>query len=204
MKRIHIINLFLALIVLFTACQNENSPDKVDLSDIPAESKVIRTEMRLAQGEYPTLISDFPAFSQLYFNRIMGIPADTAAPSSIPEIDSFLAFETTRRLLDTVADVYPESHPVFDELVEAARYYQYYFPLAPAPDFYTLVSEFSLSCFLFEDDERKNAVGISLELFLGPDFPYEKLDPGNPNFSYFLSRTFNPRSSSQESHATPG
>lgn len=59
-----------------------------------------------------------------------------------------------------------------------------------APTVYTFISGFQYQCFVFEH-ENEEALGLGLDLFLGSSFPYGKIDPGNPAFSAYLTRSFN-------------
>jgi hypothetical protein len=79
---------------------------------------------------------------------------------------------------------------VQSELAEAFRYLQYYFPGNRVPNVYTLISGFGYFPFIFDDGDR-DGLGISLEMFLGSDFPYRTFVGNVPAFSDYLVRTYN-------------
>ena len=58
------------------------------------------------------------------------------------------------------------------------------------PTIYTFISGFTYQTFLF-DDGNKEGIGVGLDMFLGADFPYAQINPSNPSFSSYLTRTFN-------------
>jgi hypothetical protein len=70
------------------------------------------------------------------------------------------------------------------------KYFHHYFPDADIANVYTMNTGFNYQRFLFADDNEKNALGVSLDLFLGDDYPYKRLDPQNPSFSKYLTRSF--------------
>ena len=77
-----------------------------------------------------------------------------------------------------------------EELIETCKNLKYYFPGVPTPVFYTLFSEFAFQSFIFTDSDR-DAIGIGLDMFLGDDFDYKNVDPTNPAFSEYLTRSYN-------------
>ena len=56
---------------------------------------------------------------------------------------------------------------------------------------FSFLSGFTYQCFLF-DDQDGEGIGLGLDLFLGNDFPYSKIDPTNPAFSSYLTRSYTP------------
>src|SRR5690606_40895769 len=85
---------------------------------------------------------------------------------------------------------YMDMTSIREDFATAFRYLQYYFPGNRVPNVYTLISGFGFFPFIFEDGDR-DGLGISLEMFLGSDFPYKSFAGNDPMFSDYLVRTFN-------------
>ena len=51
----------------------------------------------------------------------------------------------------------------------------------------TYISEYTIGGFLYGD----NSIGVGLDFYLGEGYPYQLYNPANPNFSSYLTRTFN-------------
>jgi hypothetical protein len=51
----------------------------------------------------------------------------------------------------------------------------------------TYISGFSIGGFLYGN----NSIAVGLDFYLGDHFPYLQIDPSNPNFSKYMTRTFN-------------
>ena len=96
----------------------------------------------------------------------------------------------TRKLYDTVFVEYPDLDKIERDFESAFKFYTYYFPDFKFPNIYTLVSDFNYQNFIFDDGER-DGIGIGLDMFLGSTFPYKGIDPQNPSFSDYLTRSFN-------------
>ena len=90
-----------------------------------------------------------------------------------------------------MSEAYSEFTPVEKDLQRSLQFFKYYFPGLPEPSFYTLVSDFAYANFIFEEGRGKDALGIGLEFFLGKSMDYKALDPENPAFSEYLTRSFN-------------
>ena len=66
---------------------------------------------------------------------------------------------------------------------------KYYFNDFIAPNIYTFTSEYTYQKFIFED-AGKDGLGIGLDMFLGSNYDYKRIDPNNPAFSDYLTKTF--------------
>jgi len=106
-------------------------------------------------------------------------------------IQSFLKDNRIKKLNDTISAIYPDLKFLSKELEPALKYYKYYFPKKELPEFYSFFSEFAYQPIIFNGSRNNNAIGIGLDMFLGEDFDYKKIDPANPVFSAYLTRTYN-------------
>ena len=193
MNRLLFFAVFLTL--LMQSCQCNKSNDIPDVSHIPAEVKIRRFEQdlfqidtaRMAEG-LDRLEKEYPEFSWVFFNRILGSKDSLIAPEGHLEyVKGFISYPSVRKLYDTTQVVYPDLDFLEKQLVQSFRYLKYYFPGMQEPDLTTFISEYTVGSFTYGE----NSLAVGLDFFLGADYPYLAYNPGNPNFSQYLTRTNN-------------
>ncbi|HEX5626369.1 MAG TPA: hypothetical protein VFX48_10150, partial [Saprospiraceae bacterium] len=135
----------------------------------------------------------YPVFASLYFKELLGLSnsEDSTIAGLVPGLRDFLSDSLNRTLYQLAEQAYPPGKALSDELLLSLKRLKYYFPQEREPIFYTLISGFSYGNFIFSDADGRDGIGIGLDFFLGEDFDYKKLDPRNPVFSEYLTRTFN-------------
>ena len=189
-----------ALIVisaLILGCQSEEQEFIPDVSEIESQVGIRRFDQALFQLDtnnieagLEKLAKTYPELSEIYFSRILRATDPRLAPNGpAPYIKGFLQHEPVRNLYDSVQVHYPELSELEADLEQAFRFFQYYFPEEPVPTVSTLITEYAVAAFVYGE----NDLGVSLDYFLGPDYPYQKLNPRDPAFSAYLTRTFNRR-----------
>ncbi len=178
------------------SCQSDPGVTVPDVSDIDISFDVRRFEQALFKldsqnlsGGLAALEAAYPVFSQLYFGQILGAnDPRLTAEERLEYIRGFIQHPSVRKLYDTTQVVFPTMAPYEEDFRSAFRFFHYYFPEEPIPDVTTYISEFSVAAFVYEG----NRLGVGLDLFLGNTFPYRSVDPLNPQFSGYLTRTFTP------------
>jgi len=192
--------LFVPIVLLFLfslqSCENERKVP--DTSNIDLQLNINRFEQDLfsidsnhVEEGILQLNQKYPAFSELFFTRILplkrGINSDSAF---FKNVKGLITFKPIQRLVDTCNIVFSDMNDIESQLTSAYKYYKYYFPKKDVPNIYTLISEYAYQTFLF-DDNAQDGIGISLDMFLGSNYPYAQIDPQNTAFSNYLTRTFN-------------
>ena len=184
--------LFLAIAVIYS-CGDSTSESIPDVSYIEESHDLIRYENALfgldtnnIDEELKKLIGKHPAFSELFFSSVF--PIDLNDPKALNRI---IGAESMIHLKDTTSLIFKDFDKIDQEFSQAFKYLKHYFHSAKAPNLYTFISEFGYQRFLFEDEKGKDAIGIGLDLFLGGSYPYKAIDPTNPAFSEYLTRSFN-------------
>ncbi|KGE87977.1 MAG: hypothetical protein ACE362_14155 [Phaeodactylibacter xiamenensis] len=193
-KRMHLFA-FLIAATLIWGCQTGEQEFIPDVSGIEAEVDIRRFDQALfqldtnnMQAALEGLMEDYPELGDLYFSRILRANDPRMAPDGpAPYVKGFLQHEPVRNLYDSVQVHYPDLSDIEEELEQAFRFFQYYFPDEPVPTVSTLISEYAVAAFVYGE----NDLGVSLDYFLGEDYPYQKLNPRDPAFSAYLTRTFN-------------
>ena len=193
-------NILLACILL-AACIiscSEPKPQKVfpnvDAMDL-GDYSFVRYDRAIADMDtsdvlkaYTALMRKHPILTDLYFKRLLNIEHENL-DSFYYEIGEFLKAKEIRMLQDTIEHLYPDTKNIESALDHAFRLMKYYFPEFQAPNVYFMQTEFAYQNIIFLDGERDGA-GIGLDMFLTDKFDYKSLDPRNPAFSEYLSRTY--------------
>lgn len=188
--------LLLILIALTQACECGKGKDIPDVSGLEADVEVMRFERELFQADtlhfkqaLEALRKQYPDFEEIFFNQILGSNDPRIAPAGAElYIKGFVTDPRIRKLYDTVQVVFPDLQWFEKDLEQAIRFYRYYFPKQPSPSkVVTYISEYTIAGFLYGN----NDIALGLDFFLGADYPYLLYNPGNPNFSLYLTRTYN-------------
>lgn len=185
------------VLTFFAGCKSDKRDDLPDVSGIsPVKLEIRRFEQDLFKLDTNQLATELPAlktkygeFANIYFDQILGSSSKDVAPQGeVPFVKGFLTHPAVRRLYDTCQVLFPElPGESLKQLEEAFRYYQYYFPKRPVPTLTTFISEYSVGNFVYGN----NDLAIGLDFYLGEKYPYLDYNPDNPNFSQYLTRTFN-------------
>lgn len=185
------------IVILANSCTTDKSNKIPDVSDVKIDWSLVRYEAEMlgldsANGTVyaEPLFTKYPVFSQLYFRNIMGFNvSNDSLPAAAGELIGHHLF---RHWLDTCHQVFLDFTPYEKELKRSFQLLRYYFPEREVPRVYSLVSEFSIGNFIFIDADGRDALGIGLDFFLGPEFPYVAMAGEFPAFSRYLSRSFTP------------
>ena len=138
------------------------------------------------------LRAEDPDFWNLYFRQIVPLEKqDEPADSLLYRLNRFIQEPGVRWLYDTTAQIFEDFADLKREFSQAFQFYQYYFPEREVPAVYTMLTDFAYFPFIFQDSRSQDALGVSLEMFLGREFPYQRLLGNHPAFSDYLLRTFN-------------
>lgn len=185
---------FISLIIW--SCESEQKEFIPDVSDISISQEIVRFDQLLSQldtnnlkSEIEMLKAKYPHFTDIYFKNVL--PFDLANQKSFLEnLRGYLGDERILKLQDTVAIVFQdfEDGPLA-KLEDGMKFMKYYFNDFQAPNVYTFTSEYTYQKFIFED-AKKDGIGIGLDMFLGRDYDYKSIDPNNPAFSQYLTKTF--------------
>ncbi len=193
-KKAFIYNALLA--ISFFSCQNEDQKYIPDVSDIAVETKMRRFEKDLFSLDTNNLDAGleqlrgaYPVFAPLYFGQILGIDGERIKPEEeTAYIGGFLKHPPVRHLYDTSMVLYSNMEDIQTEFDQSFKYLKHYFPELPTPDVTTFISEYTVAAFIYGE----NSLAVGLDFFLGEQYPYQTINPGNPAFSAYMTRTFTP------------
>lgn len=182
---------------LLIGCAGEATIETPDVSHIEMPVEINRFEKELfaldtsnLEMELAALEERYPEFSNVYFTYVLASRNPQVAPEGhLDYVRGFLTHPAIQYLYDTTQTVYPDLSAVREDFQQAFRYLKYYLPEVPTPSVTTYISEYTIAAFVYGDGD----LGVGLDFFLGADYPYARYNPGNPNFSAYLTRSFDPR-----------
>ena len=186
---------FIFLVGVLQSCGLDQSNDIPDISDISIDTKLRRFESDLFAIDtnnmamaLQNLKSQYPEFGTIFFDNILRSSDPRIAPEGEEAfIKGFINHPSLEYLYDTCQVIYPNLDQIEKDFESAFQFYKYYFPDQPVPDVTTFLSEYTIGAFIYGE----NSLACGLDFFLGENYPYANLNPQNPNFSSYLTRTFN-------------
>lgn len=188
--------LLLAIFLCVSACECGKGKDIPDVSAIPVEVKMKRFEQDLFSLDtnnvspgLTKLEESYPEFAPIFFGQILGSTDSTIAPEGHQQyVRGFVSHSTVRKLYDTCQVVYPDLKWLEKDFRQAFQFFKHYFPTQPlSGEVVTYLSEYTIGGFLYGE----NSIGVGLDFYLGENYPYLSYNPSNPNFSQYLTRSFN-------------
>ena len=196
-KMVRILFLFLLGLFFLSSCKDE-SDFVPDVSGIETDFSFVRFDKELFQvdtlnydSELRELIQKYPEFSDIYFKYVLEISKEKDTAEFLSEINTeILKDPGFRSIHDSIQLIYSDDNFLKTEFSKSYKFLKYYFPDYTPPNIYTFQSDFAFQKFIFEDAQR-DGIGIGLDMYLGSNFPYKALDPQNPSFSDYLTRSFN-------------
>ncbi|MBS1774301.1 MAG: hypothetical protein JST82_15700 [Bacteroidetes bacterium] len=165
---------------VFVGCGNEvKAPD---VSDVKAEVTsralyldIAKIDTNAIGAGLQQLKTQYPDFLDFYLDTLIGLDIrgnynDTVAGIRLG-MKSFLTNKDYRGLLDTVAKHYPDTKKVDEQLEKGFQYMKHYFPSFKEPKVIYVVSWLgNIGAFTCGE----NTLGIGVDMFLGPQYPYYK------------------------------
>ncbi len=183
--------IFVIIILLNSCRKGKNIPD---VSDISVPVKIQQFEQDFFGLDTNEIVAGLEQLSEKYpdflpvFRQVIGADDARIAPEGAElYIAGMLKHPAPRKLYDTCMIVYPNINEFAPDFEQAFKFYKYYFPEKPSPDLTTFVSEYVIGSFIYGNDQ----LAVGLDMFLGSDYPYQVYNPGNSNFSAYLTRTYN-------------
>lgn len=188
--------LLLGSLICVHACECGKGKYIPDVSNVSVNVDLQRFDQDLFSldsndmaNSLPELEKKYGEFGQIFFGQILG----SKDPQNAPEghaayVKGFITHPGMRKLYDTTQIVFPNTEQLERDFKKAFQFFRYYFPEQPlSGEVVTFISEYSIGGFLYGE----NSIALGLDFHLGETYPYAQLNPANPNFSSYLSRTFN-------------
>lgn len=189
----------LLIVLSCWSCTREEELPPPDISNVTAPLEILRFDRslmgldtnQLAQG-ITSLDQAYGEFADVYFTHIIPLRRGDFSPQEQPDVlKAFLTFPLIKEIDGKIQEQFSEQALAEQQqaLEQALRYYKFYLPAAPLPDtLVTYLAQFELAGFLYGDGN----LAVGLDFFLGPDYDYESVDPREPIFSSYLTRSYTP------------
>lgn len=191
--KLYIIIPFLLIISFLSCSNNQNIPDT---SAINIQYDIVRFEDILMQLDTSNIKEqkigiekEHPAFTKIYFNNILPYLRDKTNIEN--NIYNYVTDSTTISLYKIVKNNYGDFTEFKNDFNYSFKLYKHYFPNIIIPNIYTYISSYGYQRFLFPMDNQKDGVAIGLDMFLESEIPYKAYFPNEPQFSDYLTRSFN-------------
>lgn len=185
---------FFLFVSSFIILSCKDKEEVVDVSHISAKAEIVRFDQALFSldtnnwdRDLAILKGKYPHFWEIYSTHVLPLTPDSNMYDKA--LRAFVADKTMRQLHDTTEILTGDLQRYKQETTDGFKRVKHYFPKFTEPVIYTFISEFSFQKFIFSDGP-KDGIGIGLDMFLGRNYPYKNIDPTNPNFSGYLTRTF--------------
>jgi hypothetical protein len=193
-------NMLIITGLFFSSCDNDRQLSVPDVSHIDTGMDLVRFDSIMhhmdttdIRNSLVALRNTYPDFTRIYFKRILHIAPESLADKQPLEqkIQQLISSREWKALNDTVVHIYPDLEDLRQELDQVFKFYKFYFPERQVPQVYTCLSEFGTANFLFAQQDGRDGLGISLDMFLGEQFDYTVLSSFSGTFSAFNARTLN-------------
>lgn len=190
LTRFHYIVVIVSLWYLSGCTSN---PKKIDVSNIEVTTQIDRFDQQFFASDTNNIYQSLnilrqkdSIFFDFYTNQVMrfGQICDSVSPTMI-DINRFLRNKSVRELYDTIQIVYGNISVIENELNEAFKHFNYYFPNKPIPNTKTIISEFGYNAVTLDT----SYIAIALDMYLGKDYKYYR----SFDFPYYLVDRFEPQ-----------
>lgn len=194
MQRSRTIIFFLFISLSYTAC-TEDKDKAPDVSDVMVETNFVRFDSILYAMNSPDqlqqVMNAYPAYTSLYFNQILHLKPSRSVDSLYVQVRDMVDSEAFQVIGQKGHNQYDIIDDIKRDWIKSMKYYKHYFNPETVPDFYTTVTEFGFGSFIFPIDDKKDGVGVSVDLFLGDSINYPAMAKMDASFSAYNSRSFN-------------
>ncbi len=200
MKYYHQTTLFLIvlfLIVIVRCKERETTYQEVRTEIQPKlDIDIIRYDQIIADLDTSDILWDYKEktdriipFRRLHDDQLLGLSDDQALKKELLSLKRDTSYD----------NLYQEIQDILGDLQEERRALAQTFenrnallglPSQELPDVYGFISGFTYQSFVFDDGGR-DGIGIGLEMYLGDEFPYQKIFGSDTRFSSYLVRTYN-------------
>jgi hypothetical protein len=156
----------------------EKAPDvsgvKIDLKTYRFDQDLAAIDTNNVGGALTQLHQKYPDFLNFYLDTLMGFGILGNYSNDNPALSQafrpYLLHKDYRGLFDTVNKHYPDTKDIDEQLTKGFKYLKHYIPTTPEPKVVYMITWLgNWAAITYE-----NILGIGLDMFLGPQYPYYK------------------------------
>ena len=180
--RTYIFSALISALTLLAGCNSD--PLDIDLGQSEVQLNFKRLDQDLfklnpaaGQTNTDTIYADYDQFLVDYCEGILqiGNPEDESFPYSVAQ---FITDENMKVLYDDTQTEFEDLSNIEDDLNKAFSYFHYHFPDSTIPEVVFMISALN-----YPIVATKNTLGISIDMFLGADYPVYPL-VGLPQYMF--------------------
>ncbi len=182
---------YVVLCVCFCFCNNPSKDDlPPDYQNLKIDCKLIRYDQIIFNGnlhhvsaKIDTLTKQYPGFTTLYFNHLIGIPPNQTEAVFKQFLESYSP------IANDINKNFKNFDTYYDQFMDAFKRLRYFFPTYKTPPaIYTYIAPFHSFANFISDD----GLGIGLQLYLGNNYFYYNVKEMEAVFPQYLIRKFKP------------
>ncbi|MDB9881673.1 hypothetical protein N8368_02700 [Bacteroidia bacterium] len=194
-KKVIILHIVLIISSFFGLNGCTDNPNVKDLSSLDLSMNVLRFEQELfackSVSDITTLAMKYPDFYNTYTHDIIGYnvrgPKSTEEDIAV-ELYKYIAHKDMNSLFGKTQEKFEDFDAIQDELEEAAKYINFYFPQEKIENITTFISTFHYGS-VYDALDKRFLIGV--DLYLGGDYEvYQAIDP--QNFPTYRIKKFEP------------
>lgn len=189
--------LYILLIITLASCANDQVKIP-NVDHITLDNKMIRFDKLLLDDKsfvsaesITTLMEEHPDFSEIYIGAILHLVDPSTGQLIENDVIKFTTDPLIKGIQDTIDQTFVDFEKQTKDIDNAFKLLKHYFPKYPTPSVYFANTLFNYQSFTFNDTDR-DGIGIGLDMFCNQLIDYKSIDPTNPTFSNYLTRSFNP------------
>ncbi len=192
---------FLLLLILCMSCKDQTSTHPLtdeELAAVPDEWRrydqmIAALDTTELTRSVETLRQAEPRLTDLYLGQIMRmvLPGDTFLLDTVA-LTAYLSSDAYRDIQSMIEEGFGSVEQMPSALHEALARYHKHFPERDIPHISAVNTEFGYFPFLYETALSQDAVGVSLDMFLGDAMDYTVLARQSEAFSAYNSHLFYP------------
>lgn len=171
MDKRFIVLLLVSISAFWAGCNN--AVKDVDLTGIEIHLDVKRFEKELftsdtviTPAKLAVLRSEYGDFADIFFMNMIRLPNGNDS-SLAAGLTSFIRDADVRDVAAKTDSLYSDISDITAALTSFLKHYKYYYPDKQVPQIITYVSAFNYAVITTD-----SAIGIGLDMFLGPELPY--------------------------------
>lgn len=171
--------LLMIIAVLLASCNGKDKiPDvsgvKVNIQSYRFDRDIAAIDTNNVGAALVQLHEKYPAFLDFFLDTLMGFNIRGNYSNDNPVIKvglkHYLSYKDYRGLFDTVAKHYPDTKDIDEQLAKGFQYMKYYIPATQEPKVVYMVTWLNNWAAI----TYGNIVGIGLDMFLEPSYPFYK------------------------------
>ena len=178
-------------ILSFCRCKNDVFSGSKEAKIVRFDKLLFELDTAHIKSSFDSLHNQYPYFTDIYFENV--VPVAGYKSDSVlfyKELKSFIKDTAIMRLENIVEEVFGDMTDIEMEFDKAFSNLSKEFPQEKLPYLYSYVSGFQIQRFIFQDRKR-DGLAFGADLFLGNNFPYNRMEHGQNTFSNYLVRTYN-------------